>query len=87
MNHRSKGITQLAFSLFFFFIALWCLMWVFSSSSLASDYCESNFSLFHEEFRCKQPYIASILFLVSIVNFSVLFLLGFKNFKLSGKVT
>ena len=87
MNYRGKGITQLAFSLFFFFVALWCLMWVFSSSSLASGYCENNFSLFHEEFRCKQPYIASILFLASIVNCGVLFILGFKNIKLGGKVT
>ena len=87
MNHRRKGITLFAFSLFFFFAALWCFMWVFSSSSLASGYCESNFSLFHEEFRCKQPYIASILFLTSIVNCGVLFILGFKNIKLGGKVT
>ncbi|GLX76661.1 hypothetical protein tinsulaeT_00010 [Thalassotalea insulae] len=87
MTHRGKGVTQLAFSLLFCIAALWCLMWVFSSASLASGYCESNFSLFHEEFRCKQPYIASILFLVSIVNCGVLFLLGFKNYKLGGKVT
>ena len=87
MNYRGKGFTQLAFSLFFLVAALWCLMWVFSSSSLASGYCESNFSLFHEEFRCKQPYIASILFLAYVVNCSVLFLLGFKNIKLGGKVT
>ena len=87
MNHRGKGVTQLVFSLLFCFAALWCLMWVFSSASLASGYCESNFSLFHEEFRCKQPYIASILFLASIVNCGVLFILGFKNFKLGGKVT
>jgi len=87
MNHRAKGITQLAFSLFFCLAGLWFLMWVFSSSSLASGYCESDFSLFHEEFRCKQPYIASILFLASIVNCGVLFILGYKNIKLGGKAT
>jgi hypothetical protein len=87
MNHRSKGFTQLAFSSLFLVAALWCLIWVLSSSSLASGYCDSNFSLFHEEFRCKQPYVASILFLVSIVNCGVLFILGFKNMRLGGKVT
>ena len=36
-------------------------MWVFSSSSLASGFCESNFSLFHDDFRCRQPSIAFLL--------------------------
>jgi len=56
--------------------SLWSLMWVFSSASLASGFCEGHFSLFHEHFRCRQPYIATILFLSLLVASIVLFILG-----------
>lgn len=45
-------------------VALWSLMWMFSSASLASGHC-GEFSLFHEAFRCRQPYIAVIILSLS----------------------
>ena len=56
--------------------ALWSVMWIFSSASLASGFCEGQFNLFHEHFRCRQPYIASILFLLLLAVSIILFVLG-----------
>lgn len=47
-------------ALILFIAATYCALWAFSSGSLALVYCDNEFSLFHEEFRCRQPYIASI---------------------------
>ena len=44
----------------------WNLMWFFSSSSLASGACNNEFNLFHEHFRCRQPYLALIGIVLSI---------------------
>ncbi len=49
-------------------LALSSALWVLSSSHLAHDFCNGNFSLFHEYFRCRQPYIAMILAFGSIVG-------------------
>lgn len=46
--------------------SIWEALWIFSSASLASDFCKSNFGLFHENFRCRQPYpviIAALIFM------------------------
>ncbi len=56
-------IVILLFSILFF------LLWIYSSVSLAMVFCDNNFSLFHEHFRCRQPYIASIGFLASFIAF------------------
>lgn len=57
-----------------FCIALWALLWVFASFSLASGYCldKGGFDLFHDEFKCKQPFVALIMFLVSSTTTIVL---------------
>ena len=55
------------------------VMWLFSSASLASGFCENSFSLFHEQFRCRQPYLATILALVSAVLSIYFVRLGKKN--------
>ena len=36
-------------------------LWIISSASLASGYCGGKFSLFAEEFRCRQPHLAMLL--------------------------
>ena len=41
--------------------ALYSALWVVSSTSLAFTACNGEYSLFAEAFRCRQPYIASIL--------------------------
>ncbi len=77
-----KGIIQIILFVVFILAALYGLMWVISSSHLAHDYCVGRFELFHEEFRCRQPQIALILFFVSSLFGSVLLYLGIKNIKM-----
>ena len=40
---------------------LYCALWVLSAASLASGYCGERFSLFAEDFRCRQAHIAMLL--------------------------
>jgi hypothetical protein len=79
MHPKIKGMIQLIISLTLLLAAIWSLFWLFSSASLASEYCKSNFSLFHEQFRCRQPNIAFILCLCSGVASVVFLWLGIKN--------
>ncbi len=74
-----KGIIQIALAVALMVISLWSFMWVFSSASLASTYCGGEFSLFHSEFRCQQPYVAMILCVVFGLLGVFLALLGLKN--------
>ena len=46
-------------------VALWSLLWVFSSSSLACVECNCTYSLFAENPRCRNPSIAGLLSLGS----------------------
>jgi hypothetical protein len=48
-------------------VSMWGFLWMISSASLASGYCKGDFSLFHEAFRCRQPYLAMILFGVFLI--------------------
>ena len=41
--------------------ALYCGLWILSSSDLAFVACDGKFSLFADSFRCRQPYVALIL--------------------------
>jgi len=84
---KRKGIIQIIVAIISLGISLYGLMWVFSSAILASGYCGSEFSLFHPEFRCKQPYIAMIMFVVFGIS-SVMFIWqGFKNLNGAGNGT
>ena len=40
--------------------AIYCILWVFSSASLACTACDCSYSLFHETPRCRQPYYAML---------------------------
>ena len=40
---------------------LYCVLWIFSSASLACTVCNCTYSLFASSFRCREPYIAMIL--------------------------
>ena len=40
--------------------AVWFLLWMFSSASLACTACDCSYSLFHEIPRCRQRYYAMI---------------------------
>jgi dolichol kinase len=47
--------------------SLFCLLWVVSSSSMAFTDCAGSYELFAENQRCRQPSVAGLLALVSLV--------------------
>jgi hypothetical protein len=47
--------------------ALWCLLWIISSSSMAFTACVDAWELFAENPRCRQPSIAGLLALASTI--------------------
>ena len=48
-------------ALVFILAGLYCVLWIFSSASLACTACNCTYSLFASSFRCRQPYMAMIL--------------------------
>lgn len=62
-----KRVLMLFLTVLFICLTIWCVLWIFSSASLASQFCQSDFSLFHTEFRCRQPYLGLIGGVVSIL--------------------
>jgi len=84
---RKKRMFLFISSVILFVAALWFLMWIFSSASLASGYCNSEFSIFHEEFRCRQPYIALIGFVVTGLFAVLALVLGILDLKKQRMVT
>ncbi len=79
MKIDKKTFIYFVFGIIFFLASIWCLMWIFSSASLASEFCLNQFNLFHEDFRCKQPYIASIGFLLTGIGSLILFVFGIRR--------
>ena len=45
----------------FVLAGLYCVLWIFSSASLACTVCNCTYSLFAPSFRCREPYVAMIL--------------------------
>ena len=66
-NPRILRITFFVAAGLLMLAAIWSLMWVFSSASLACTACNCSYSLFDPVPRCRQPYIAGILSLVSLI--------------------
>ena len=60
-----------ALSVISFFASLFCVMWIFSSYSMAFSECAGTYDLFAVKPRCRQPAIAAILatctFVASVV--------------------
>ena len=76
-----KGISQLVGSIILLLASGWCFLWMFASSDLAFSACNGEFSLFHDRFRCRQPYIALILWVSFGVASVTLFYFGLKNLR------
>jgi hypothetical protein len=57
----------------------YCALWIASSASLAGPACNFRFSLFAESFRCRQPYVASILAVVLAGGAIWLIVLGLRR--------
>lgn len=52
----------------FMLLALWCLLWVASSWSMAFSECSGTYDLFSPNPRCRQPAIAGLLALASFIG-------------------
>lgn len=78
---KKKGIIQIAVSTILFLASWWFLLWMLASADLAFLACDGKYSLFHEQFRCRQPNIAIILWLVSGIGCVILLYFGVKNLR------
>ena len=56
--------------------ASWCLLWVVSSSTMAFTECAGGYDLFSENPRCRQPSIAGLLALASLLGAVATVLIG-----------
>ncbi|WP_368352455.1 MULTISPECIES: hypothetical protein [Comamonadaceae] len=81
MSKKAKALTLSLLGLFFFLVFLWSVMWLFSSASLASGPCQGKFSLTHELFRCRQPFIAMIFIGASFLISTFFFCQSIKIFR------
>lgn len=64
MSRKSFRIISIAAAVIFVFGGAYCVLWMFASADLAWSYCNGDYSLFANTFRCRQPYIAMILAVV-----------------------
>jgi uncharacterized membrane protein len=77
----AKGLIQLFFAVLSLLVSVYCFLWIFSSISLAPAGCYGNFALFHSEFKCRQPYIAMLLWIGTTVAAIMLAITGYRNIK------
>lgn len=77
MKINIKSVKLILASITIAMVSLWFLLWVMSSYSLAFTFCD-EFGLFHEKFRCRQPYIAIIGFVTTGASSIALFVMGIK---------
>lgn len=85
MNAKKKGFFQIIISLILFAVSWWALLWVLAAGSLSGAICGTDYSLFHENFRCRQSYIAIPLWLVTGVSCVIFFIKGIKNLKVKNE--
>ena len=62
-------------------LAIWSLLWVVSSYSMAFSACEASFSLFAPNLRCRQPQLAGLLFVGSSLLCVLAIVLGARGKK------
>ena len=61
----NSGIVLLVTGFICFLVAWVGFVWMLSASSLAAAECEHEFSLFHEQWICRQPRIAIVVWATS----------------------
>ena len=69
-----KGFILIILAMILFPASLWGLAWFFSATNLANEFCQGQFSLFHEYTRCRQPHLG--LLVSAVAGFISFFLLG-----------
>lgn len=56
--------------------AFWCLLWIVSSFSMAFVECANAYELFASNSRCRQPSIAGLLAIASLLGAVIATLVG-----------
>lgn len=79
-----KGIVQIFLSVVCMGAVAYGVLWMVASSHLAHEFCNGEFSLFHEQFRCRQPYLAIIMALVFGILSLLLLFKGLKRGRRTG---
>lgn len=67
MSNRVRRLLYLIAALLLLLVTAWSALWMLSSYSMAFADCQGSFSLFAERFRCRQPQLAVILGVSSLV--------------------
>jgi|GEM_PF-1251205 len=80
-----SGFTLVILSFILFPAALWGLAWYFSSAHVANEFCQGDFSVFHEHVRCQKPHIALLISTVSAFISFFMLGLGAKNIRRANK--
>lgn len=77
--------TKSAFRFLFYLLAgvlllfaCWCLLWVLSSSSMAFTECNGAYELLSSKARCRQPAIAGLLALASLLGAALAAFIGWR---------
>lgn len=86
--------TKLALRRFFYLLAVvlllcagWCLLWVVSSSSMAFTECNGAYELLSSNARCRQPSIAGLLALASLLGAVLAMFIGWRFGRRPGSVS
>ncbi len=69
-----KGFFLIIIAMILFPASLWGLAWYFSAANLATEFCQGNFSLFHEFGRCREPHV--VLLISGLIALTSFFILG-----------
>tara|TARA_R110002111_G_scaffold178931_6_gene244645 strand:+ start:172 stop:423 length:252 start_codon:yes stop_codon:yes gene_type:complete len=69
-----KGFFLIIIAMILFPASLWGLAWYFSAANTAAVFCQSNFSLFHEFGRCREPHV--VLLISTVIAFTSFYILG-----------
>jgi len=56
--------------------SIWCLLWIVSSFSMAFTECANEYELFASNARCRQPSIAGLLAIASLLGAAIAILVG-----------
>jgi hypothetical protein len=49
-------------------LSFWCVLWIFSSYSMAFTECADTYDLFAANPRCRQPFVAGLLAIAGLLG-------------------
>ena len=79
IEHMTMRALYVALAVALALAAVWCVLWLFSSASLACQACDCMYAFFHEIPRCRQPSYAMFGALVAGVGAIVCVILAIRR--------